>query len=292
MDRGTLSQPQNCSTWTFLHSTFNWESCGNSFPVLGWKPMYANTLTWTTSGKKRQTRKQENFIDGGYPYLSQPQNCSKWTFLHNTFNWESCGNSFPVLGWKPMYSNTLTWTTSEKKANQESRKLYGSGVPFPSPKTVQNEHFYIILLTEKVAVTFFSVLGWRPMYANTLTWTTSWKEKPNQESIKLYGWGGTLSQPQNCSKWTFLHNTFNWESCGNFFPVLGWKPMYANTLTWTTSGKKKANQESRKLYCGWGGTLSQPQNCSKRTFVQNTFNWESCGNFFHFWDEGPCTQTP
>ena len=29
------------------------------------------------------------------------------------------------------------------------------GVPFPSPKIVQNEHFYIILLTKKVGMTVF-----------------------------------------------------------------------------------------------------------------------------------------
>ena len=190
--------------------------------------MYANTLTWTTSVKKGKPGIKKALWMGGS--LSQPQNCSKWTFSHNTFNWENWGNFFPVLAWKPMYANTLTWTTSGKKGKPGIKKAL---------------------------------------------WT-----------------GGSLSQLQNCSKWTFSHNTFNWESCGNFFPVLGWKPMYANTLTRTTSGKKKANQESRKLY-GWGvGSLSQPQNCSKWTFSHNTFNWESCGNFFQFWDGSPCTQTP
>ena len=161
---GSLSQPQNCSKWTFSHNTFNWESCGNFFPVLGWKPMYANTLTWTTSGKKGKPGIKKALWTGGS--LSQPQNSSKWTFSHNTFNWESCGNFFPVLGWKPMYANTLTWTTSGKK-----------------------------------------------------------KGKPGIK--KALCMGGSLSQPQNCSKWTFSHNTFNWESCGNFFPVLVYRDLYA-----------------------------------------------------------------
>ena len=149
----TLSQPQNCSKWTFLHNTFNWESCGNFFPVLGWKPMYANTLTWTTSGKKGKPGINKALWMGGT--LTQPQNCSKWTFLHNTLNWDSCGISFPVLGWKPMYANTLTWTTSGKKGKPGIKKTLWMGVPFPSPKIVQHEHFYIVLLTEKDAVTLF-----------------------------------------------------------------------------------------------------------------------------------------
>ena len=55
-----------------------------------------------------------------------------------------------------MYANTLTWTTSgKKKQTRNPENFLDGGVPFPSPKSVQNEHFYIILLAEKVAVTFF-----------------------------------------------------------------------------------------------------------------------------------------
>ena len=134
--------PQNCSKWTFSHNTFNWESCGNFFPVLGWKPMYANTLTWTTSGKKGQTRNQESFMDGGY-------------ILQNTFNWESCGNFFPVLGWRPMYANTLTWTTSGKKGKPGIKKALWMGGSLSQPQNCSKWTFHIILLIEKVAVTFF-----------------------------------------------------------------------------------------------------------------------------------------
>lgn len=47
-----------------------------------------------------------------------------------------------VYGSKP----SLCWVVSEEAKNQESTKLDG-GVPFPSPKIAQNEHFYIVLVT-------------------------------------------------------------------------------------------------------------------------------------------------
>ena len=47
----------------------------------------------------------------------------------------------------------------KKRQARNQENFMDGGLPFPSPKIVQNEHFYIILLTEKVAVTLSPVLG-------------------------------------------------------------------------------------------------------------------------------------
>ena len=178
--------------------------------------------------------------------LSQPQNCSKWTFLQNTFHWERCGNFFPVLRWKPMYANTLTWTTSgEKKANQESRKLYGWGVPFPSPKIAQNEHVYTMLLIEKVAVTFFS-FGMKAHVRKHLNMDRVREKKQTMKQENFMNGGVPFPSPKIAQNEHFYIILSTEKVAVTFFSVLGWRPMYANTLTWTTSGKKKQtrNQES------------------------------------------------
>ena len=40
--------------------------------------------------------------------------------------------------------------------------------------------------------------------------------------------GNTVSEPKNCSKWATWHNTFNSESLGDCFLVLGWKNLYVD----------------------------------------------------------------
>ena len=163
----TVSEPQNSSKWTFLHNTFNKESWGDCFPVLGWTYLDGHTLTWTRQSinpflveifgwcgdvwerNRQRNKNQEGFM---VDTVSEPQNSSKWTFLHNTLNKESWGDCFPVLRWKYLYRYTLTWTRSKHKSissrdfwvmwwclgkkpakKQESRRVYG-GYRFRAPK--------------------------------------------------------------------------------------------------------------------------------------------------------------
>ena len=63
-----------------------------------------------------------------------------------------------------------------KKHQSRSHRKTLWGVPFPSLKTVENEHFYIMFLTKKNQVTFFEFLdasSCTSLYLDTLTWTTS-----------------------------------------------------------------------------------------------------------------------
>ena len=74
-----------------------------------------------------------------------------------------------------MYGHTLTWTPGNVLIQFLSRLSPGLGmsgknrsqedlwgVPFPSRKNVQNEHFYIILLTKNFRVIGFQFWDGRP----------------------------------------------------------------------------------------------------------------------------------
>ena len=111
--------------------------------------MYANTLTWTTSGKKKANQESRKLYGWGVPFPS-PKSVQNEHFYIILLAEKVVVTLFQFWDASP-----CTQTVWEKKTNQESRKLYGWGVPFPSPKSVQNEHVYIILLAEKVAVALF-----------------------------------------------------------------------------------------------------------------------------------------
>ena len=128
--------------------------------------MYGHTLTWTPGnvliqflsrlspdlGMSGKNRSQEDLW--GYPFRAEKMfKMNTFTTILLTKNFS--GDWFPVLGWPPMYGHTLTWTPGNvliqflsrlspdlgmSGKNRSQEDLWG--VPFPSRKNVQNEHFY------------------------------------------------------------------------------------------------------------------------------------------------------
>lgn len=94
--------------------------------------------------------------------------------------------------------------------------------------------------------------------------------------------------------WPSLHHpsTIFVPSCyhllGWLFLVLGWQPMFVNALTWTTSGgKKRENQQSRRLY-GWYH-FPAPKLLKINTFTRTILSTEKVwGSDFQFWSIVNC----
>ena len=107
--------------------------------------------------------------------VSEPKNGSKWGTWHSTFNLKSLGD-FSIFGMKAFVRRSqrapptkhknqfLVEMLSGYKGVWLKRKQTGItralwGAPFPSPKMVQNEHFYKILWPKKIGLVAFEFWG-------------------------------------------------------------------------------------------------------------------------------------
>ena len=107
--------------------------------------------------------------------VSEPKNGSKWATWHSTFNLKSLGD-FSIFGMKAFVRRSQRAPPTKHKNQFLVEMLSGYkgvwlktrqtgitralwGVPFPSPKMVQNEHFYKILWPKKIGLVAFEFWG-------------------------------------------------------------------------------------------------------------------------------------
>ena len=107
--------------------------------------------------------------------VSEPKNGSKWGTWHSTFNLKSLGD-FSIFGMKAFVRRSQRAPPTKHKNQFLVEMLSGYkgvwlkrrqtgitralwGVPFPSPKMVQNEHFYEILWPKKIGLVAFEFWG-------------------------------------------------------------------------------------------------------------------------------------